>query len=77
MDNVFEKIQDIMADTLELDPSTITMEANLKEDLEADSLDAVEVIMAIEEEFGVEIDDEVIPNIKTVKDLVEYIQNNK
>ena len=50
---------------------------NLKDDLEADSLDAVELIMQIEEEFEVEIPDEVASNMKTVKDIVDYIEANK
>ena len=51
--------------------------ANLKDDLDADSLDAVEIVMSAEEEFDIEIPDEVAMNIKTVKDIVEYIENNQ
>ena len=57
-------------DSLSCDESQVTMEASLKDDLEADSLDAVELIMQIEEEFEVEIPDEVASNMKTVKDIV-------
>ena len=77
MEEVFNKIKEIMCDTLNVEADMITMDANLKEDLDADSLDAVEVIMAIEEEYGVDIDDEVIPSITTVKDLVNYIVENR
>ena len=70
----FEKI---IVDSLSCDESQVTMEANLKDDLEADSLDAVELIMQIEEEFEVEIPDEVASNMKTVKDIVDYIEANK
>ena len=78
----FEKVKEIIVDSLSCDESQVTMEANLKdtsltEDLEADSLDAVELIMQIEEEFEVEIPDEVASNMKTVKDIVDYIEANK
>ena len=62
----FEKVKEIIVDSLSCDESQVTMEANLKDDLEADSLDAVELIMQIEEEFEVEIPDEVASNMKTV-----------
>ena len=73
----FEKVKEIIVDSLSCDESQVTMEANLKDDLEADSLDAVELIMQIEEEFEVEIPDEVASNMKTVKDIVDYIEANK
>ena len=73
----FEKVKEIIVDSLSCDESQVTMEANLKDDLEADSLDAVELIMQIEEEFEVEIPDEVSSNMKTVKDIVDYIEANK
>ena len=72
-----EKVKEIIVDSLSCDESQVTMEANLKDDLEADSLDAVELIMQIEEEFEVEIPDEVASNMKTVKDIVDYIEANK
>ena len=59
------------------DADSLTMETSLKDDLDADSLDAVELIMQIEEEFEVEIPDEVASNMKTVKDIVDYIEANK
>ena len=62
----FEKVKEIIVDSLSCDESQVTMEASLKDDLEADSLDAVELIMQIEEEFEVEIPDEVASNMKTV-----------
>ena len=71
---VFEKVRDIIASTLKLDPSKVTLEASLEHDLGADSLDAVEVIMALEDEFDVEISDDAAPNIKTVKDIVSHIE---
>ncbi len=72
----FEKIKGIIIYQLGLDDSTeITMESSLNDDLEADSLDAVEIIMAIEDEFGIEIPDEVAMEFKTVKDMTEYVES--
>ena len=73
----FDKVKEIIVDSLSCDEDAVTLEASLKEDLEADSLDAVELIMAIEEEFEVEIPDETATNIKTVKDIVDFIEANK
>ena len=75
---MFEKIKSIIADQLGIDDlETITMETSLVEDLEADSLDAVEVIMALEDEFGIEIPDEEAENFKTIADICKFIENNK
>ena len=73
---VFERTKDIISEQLNIDSTKITLEANLKEDLGADSLDAVEVIMALEDEFGITIDDETAQSFKLVKDLVVYIEEN-
>ena len=72
----FEKVKEIIVDSLSCDEEAVTLEANLKEDLDADSLDAVELIMAVEEEFDIEIPDEKATEIKTVKDIVDYIKAN-
>lgn len=74
---VFSKVKEIIVDSLSCDEETVTLEASLKEDLEADSLDAVELIMAVEEEFDLEIPDETATNLKTVKDIVDYIEANQ
>ena len=72
---MFEKIRDIIVEQLDLDDSdSLTMETSLKDDLDADSLDAVEVIMALEEEFDIEIPDEEAEYFKTIGDIVEYIE---
>ena len=71
---VFEKIKEIMAEQLDADPEEMTMDTKIAEDLEADSLDVVELLMSIEDEFEVEIPDEEIENIKTVGSLVSYIE---
>lgn len=72
----FDKVKDIIVDSLSCDADQVTMEANLTDDLEADSLDAVELIMAVEDEFGIEISDEKAAEMKTVKDIVDYVEAN-
>ncbi len=75
---MFEKVKSIVSEQLSIDnPDTITLETSLTEDLEADSLDAVEVIMALEDEFGIEIPDEEAENFKTIGDICKFIENNK
>lgn len=74
---VFEKVREIIANQLNKDASIITLETHLVDDLGADSLDAVDLIMAIEDEFGIELDDEAAQNVRKVGDLVSYIEANK
>lgn len=74
---VFEKLQTIFADQLGLEESEIKMESLMADDLGADSLDVIDLLMSIEDEFSVEIPDEEIENLKTVGDLVKYIEANK
>lgn len=74
---VLDKVKEIIVDALGCDEDKVTLEANLKEDLEADSLDAVELIMSVEEEFDIEIPDEDAQNMKTVKDIVDYIEKHQ
>ena len=71
---MFEKVRDIMVDTLSCDADKVTMEAVLTEDLDADSLDAVELNMAIEDELGIAIPDEELARMKTVGDIVNYLE---
>lgn len=73
---MFEKIREIIIDQLNVDASEITMETHLMKDLEADSLDAVEIIMGIEDEFDIEIPDEEAEKFQTVSDLVNYVEAN-
>lgn len=73
---MFEKIKVIIGDILEGSIETLTIESNLRDDLNADSLDAVEIVMAIEEEFGIEIPDNIVLSMKTVKDIVTYLEAN-
>ena len=74
---VIDQIKEILKDTMDIDESKITLDAKLKEDLELDSLDSVELIMSAEEEFGIEIPDEDVMNFKTVNDIVNYIEEHK
>jgi len=72
-EEVFEKVKGIIVEQLGADEDQVTMEARFREDLEADSLDLVELIMAFEEEFGGEIEDEQAEKIKTVGQAVEFL----
>ena len=75
---MFEKIRSIISEQLSIDDvDTITLDTSLTEDLEADSLDDVEVIMALEDEFGIEIPDEEAEHFKTIGDICKFIENNK
>lgn len=74
---VLEKVAKIIAEELNANAESITMETRLVEDLGADSLDAVEIMFALEEEFGMEIEDDAAQAIKTVGDLVKYIEDRK
>ena len=69
----FEKIREIVVEQLSCDESKVTEETDLIKDLEADSLDAVEIIVAIEEQFDIEIPDEDDENFKTIGDIVDYV----
>lgn len=73
---VFEKVKVILAEQFDVEEDTITMDTNLEEDLSADSLDVVDLLMSIEDEFEIEIPDEEIENIRTVAELVSYIESN-
>ena len=72
--DVFAKVKDIIVELLEVDPADVTEKASFKEDLEADSLDLVELLMAFEDEFGEQIPDEDVKEIITVGNAVAYIQ---
>ena len=72
---IFEKVKDIIAEELGIERDTIKLEDNLTDDLGADSLDAIELIMAVEESFDVEIADNDATAIKLVSDIVTYLEN--
>ena len=71
---VFEKVKVMVAKQLNVEESKITLETHLIDDLGADSLDAVDLIMSIEDEFGIEIDDDAAQNARTIGELVKYIE---
>ncbi len=74
---VFETVQKLIAEQLEIDPSTITMESNLVTDLKADSVDVMEVVMNLESEYDMEFAFEKLSELKTVGDVVSYIEANQ
>ena len=73
----FDKVRDIVVDQLGVEADEVNIDSTFIDDLGADSLDIVELIMAFEEEFGIEIPDEAAEKIKTVRDVVSYIDQNK
>ncbi len=74
---VFDKVRDVIVDTISCDADEVTMEASLADDLGADSLDAVELNMAFEDAFDISIPDEDMQQMKTVGDIVEYIEDHQ
>jgi acyl carrier protein len=76
-EEILTKIQEITADRLGVDESDVTPDASFREDLEADSLDLVELIMELEEQFGMEIPDEEAEKITTVEEAVDYVQEHQ
>ncbi|MBQ8434814.1 MAG: acyl carrier protein [Oscillospiraceae bacterium] len=74
---VLEKVKSIVADQLDVEEDKVVPDASITEDLGADSLDVVDLVMSIEEEFDIEIPDEAVEDIKTVGDIVKYIENNQ
>jgi acyl carrier protein len=76
MADTFEQVKEIIVELLNVDESKVTLEARFREDLEADSLDLVELIMAFEDKFGGEISDEDAKNINTVGVVVKYINDH-
>ncbi len=75
--SIEEKVKDIIVDQLSVTPEQVTTNASFIDDLGADSLDTVELVMAFEEEFGVEVPDEVAEKLQTVNDVIEYIKDKK
>ena len=73
---VFERIREIICDQLDLEEDKVTMDSDIMEDFEADSLDVVDLVMTIEDEFGLEVPDDQIENFRTVGDVVRYIEEN-
>ena len=74
---MFEKVRDMIAEQLQMDAASITPESRLVEDLKADSANVMVMILELETEFGIEVEDEVILNLKTVGDVVNYIDSHQ
>ena len=75
--DVFETVKKVIVDELSVDAKKVTLDAKLKEDLGADSIDAVQIIMDLEDAFGIEIDEDNAGSMETVGDVVKYIESNK
>ncbi len=73
---IYERLKEIIIDQLDVDESEVTLSADIQSDLGADSLDVVDLIMSLEDEFEMEIPDEAVENIKTVEDIIRYIEDN-
>jgi acyl carrier protein len=74
---VFDKVKELIVDQLDVEEDVVKMESVIIDDLGADSLDVVDLVMSIEEEFDMEIPDEAVEKIKTVGDIVSYIESNQ
>lgn len=74
--STFEKLQEIIAEQLELDEASIAYDSHILDDLGADSLDVVDLVMSVEDEFEIEVPDEALENIRTVEDMVKYIEDH-
>jgi acyl carrier protein len=74
---MFEEVKEVIVDTLSCEADKVTLEANIFDDLGADSLDAVELNLALEEKFDIAIDEDAMAEIKTVGDIVEYLEAHK
>lgn len=74
-EEIFDKLKELVVDQLGVEEDEVTMEASMQDDLGADSLDLVDLVMSAEEEFGVKVADEDLENIKTVGDIVNYIED--
>ena len=75
-DNIQDKVRDIIVEQLGVNPEQVTLEAKFIEDLGADSLDTVELVMAFEEEFGIDVPDEEAEKLQSVGDVVRYVEDH-
>ena len=73
---VFEKIRAILAEQLDVYEDSITAESLIVEDLGADSLDAIDIVMSVEDEFGIEVPDEIVEKMESVNDIITFVENN-
>lgn len=73
---VLEKIKEILAEQLDVDENSITPDSLLVEDLGADSLDAIDIVMSVEDEFKIEVPDEIVEKIESVSDILNFVENH-
>lgn len=73
---IFDEVREILAEQLDVDKDSIEMNSKLAEDLGADSLDAIDIVMTIEDQYAIEVPDENIENMKTVENIVSFIESN-
>ena len=76
MEEIFERIRSLLASQLDIEEDRITMDSSFVEDFEADSLDVVDMVMSLEDEFGIEVPDEAVEYFHTVGDVVRYVDEN-
>ena len=76
MSDIVEQVKSIVAEQLDRDKDSITIESSFVEDLGADSLDAIDIVMSVEDEFKIEVPDEIIEKIESVGDILNYVENN-
>ena len=75
--DTFEKIRALLAEQLDVDPAKITMDSDIMSDFEADSLDIVDMVMTLEDEFGIEVPDDAIETLRTVGDVVNFVDSHQ
>lgn len=73
---VFEKIKTILAEQLDIEEDSISSDSLIVEDLGADSLDAIDIVMSVEDEFGIEVPDEIVEKMESVNDIITFVENN-
>ena len=76
MEEIFERIRSLLASQLDIEEARLPMDSSFVEDFEADSLDVVDMVMSLEDEFGIEVPDEAVENFHTVGDVVRYVDEN-
>jgi len=74
---MFEKVRDVIVEELDVEKENVTLESHIINDLDADSLDVVELVMALEETFDIKVDDDSVQSLRTVQDVVDYIEANQ
>ncbi|HBN38394.1 MAG TPA: acyl carrier protein [Ruminococcaceae bacterium] len=73
---VLEKIKAILSEQLDIDENNINADSLIVEDLGADSLDAIDIVMSVEDEFGIEVPDEIVEKMESVNDIITFVENN-